>query len=87
MPIKDGFEATEEIRSMLHNNFLPQPIVSCISDSAGKEEAYDNGMNNCMPKPVQWKELDQLLTTLNFAKSAVGGAQNDMMRLATAMNM
>jgi CheY-like chemotaxis protein len=58
MPGKDGYETTQEIRTLLQDELIPQSIIVCISGNAGqeqKEAAFNNGMNHCMTKPVQWE--------------------------------
>ena len=72
MPGKDGYETTKEIRSLMQDELLPQAIIVCVSGNAEKEykeEAYNNGLNHCFVKPVQWEPLDKLVTVLNFPKS------------------
>jgi len=57
MPIKDGFETTQNIRQILHENNLDQPIIVAISGHSEKqyiEHALDSGMNIFLTKPCEW---------------------------------
>ncbi|KAG8666480.1 hypothetical protein FPOAC2_11593 [Fusarium poae] len=64
MPVMDGFEATRLIRLFEKEGSLPRRQVVAISGLASKdaqEDAYANGLDLFLAKPVQLKELSQIL--------------------------
>ncbi len=67
MPEMDGIEATRAIRASERGTGLsPLPIVALTADAleAGKQACRDAGMDGFLTKPVDPKELDQLLADL-----------------------
>ena len=55
MPILDGYEATNQIRTFIHSKRLPQPIIVAVTGHDGEsyfQKAIKNGMNLMSPKPV-----------------------------------
>ncbi|GKU00280.1 nik-1 protein [Fusarium langsethiae] len=64
MPVMDGFEATRLIRMFEKEESLPRRQIVAISGLASKdaqEDAYANGLDLFLAKPVQLKELSQIL--------------------------
>ncbi|OBS18738.1 hypothetical protein FPOA_10466 [Fusarium poae] len=64
MPVMDGFEATRLIRLFEKEGSLPRRQVVAISGLASKdaqEDAYANGLDLFLAKPVQLKELSEIL--------------------------
>ncbi|KAH6978943.1 hypothetical protein EDB82DRAFT_506730 [Fusarium venenatum] len=64
MPVMDGFEATRLIRLFEKEGSLPRRQIVAISGLASKdaqEDAYANGLDLFLAKPVQLKELSQIL--------------------------
>ncbi|ORX90315.1 hypothetical protein K493DRAFT_356942 [Basidiobolus meristosporus CBS 931.73] len=63
MPVKDGFEATRDVRQLFNTPVRDIPIValsaSCI-DSI-QQECITSGMNDFLSKPVKLGELSQML--------------------------
>jgi CheY-like chemotaxis protein len=70
MPEVDGFEATREIRKREASGQLRTPIVALTAHamSGDRERCLDAGMDGYMTKPVNPKELDDVLKS--FAASA-----------------
>ncbi|KAM0551921.1 hypothetical protein ACHAPJ_008260 [Fusarium lateritium] len=64
MPVMDGFEATRLIRGLEKTSDLPRSHIVAISGLASKdaqEEAFSNGLDLFLSKPVQLKELSRIL--------------------------
>ncbi|KAK9708962.1 hypothetical protein K7432_009342 [Basidiobolus ranarum] len=63
MPIKDGFEATRDVRQLFDAPVRDIPIValsaSCIEST--QKECMTSGMNDFLAKPVKLGELNQML--------------------------
>ncbi|ORX91481.1 hypothetical protein K493DRAFT_339330 [Basidiobolus meristosporus CBS 931.73] len=63
MPIKDGFEATRDVRQLPDTAIRDIPIValsaSCIEST--QKECISSGMNDFLAKPVKLGELNQML--------------------------
>ena len=56
MPFMDGYQATKEIRELLYEKNLRQPIISAVtghSDQSYIDQAVNSGMNQVLEKPVQ----------------------------------
>ncbi|WP_038223110.1 response regulator [Vibrio mediterranei] len=74
MPIMDGFEATEKIRSYESNNHLPRtPIIaltaSVVDDDIQK--CFDSGMDDYVPKPFKAEILKEKIVSAIELKGAV----------------
>ena len=55
MPVMDGYDATQEIRQLLFDKNLEQPIIVAVtghSEPSYIERALDSGMNAVFSKPV-----------------------------------
>ncbi|PCD37354.1 hypothetical protein AU210_005853 [Fusarium oxysporum f. sp. radicis-cucumerinum] len=64
MPVMDGFEATRQIRGFEKASDLPRTHIVAISGLASKdaqEDAFANGLDLFLSKPVQLKELSRIL--------------------------
>ncbi|KAJ4246629.1 hypothetical protein NW762_013572 [Fusarium torreyae] len=64
MPVMDGFEATRLIRGLEKTSDLPRSHILAISGLASKdaqEEAFSNGLDLFLSKPVKLKELSRIL--------------------------
>lgn len=58
MPIKDGIQATKEIRKLPEPKRLV-PIIAISADTTGEHvhNFKDCGFNNQLPKPIDFEEL------------------------------
>jgi CheY-like chemotaxis protein/anti-sigma regulatory factor (Ser/Thr protein kinase) len=76
MPVMDGFEATEKIRS-LDGDIAMVPIIALTASAMPEEleRCRQSGMNDCLIKPVT---LDQLTRTLQQVS-----ALRDLMTMVT----
>ncbi|KAH7251600.1 hypothetical protein BKA59DRAFT_472319 [Fusarium tricinctum] len=64
MPVMDGFEATRLIRGFEKDSDLPRSQIVAISGLASKDaqdDAFANGLDLFLSKPVQLKELSRIL--------------------------
>ncbi len=69
MPVMNGIEATEKIRSL---NLKKQPFIISLSANVmneNKEECLKIGMNEFMTKPILFEELKNIL--LNYYNSTI----------------
>lgn len=66
MPVKNGLEATREIRSGSHPDAENIPIIAMTANSFKEDmdAAYASGMNNFVPKPIDVNHLFQVLSDI-----------------------
>ncbi len=76
MPVLDGVEATRRIRK-LPGPVSGIPIIGLTANVMARErERYlGAGMNACLPKPVEWRQLDAALA--QFGEGGGGSAAVD----------
>ncbi len=74
MPLVDGFEATQQIRRREIGSPTHMPIVALTAHamSGDRERCLQAGMDGYMTKPVNPKELDEMLSL--FARQESGAA-------------
>ncbi|KNG47927.1 sensor histidine kinase response regulator [Stemphylium lycopersici] len=64
MPVMDGMSATRAIRDYERDNNLPRSCIIALTglaSSSAKLEAWSSGIDHFMTKPVNYKELGELL--------------------------
>mmetsp|Transcript_17581 Transcript_17581/g.27184 ORF Transcript_17581/g.27184 Transcript_17581/m.27184 type:complete len:87 (+) Transcript_17581:836-1096(+) len=69
MPFVDGYQATYNIRQYLHRLDLIQPIILAVTGHSEKtyiQKAFLSGMNQVLPKPVQFQVLRKILLKCGF---------------------
>jgi CheY-like chemotaxis protein len=64
MPIKDGRETLQEIKLNPKLKHIPVCIMSTSSAEFDIRSAYDNGANLFLVKPLDFKELIEMLNSL-----------------------
>lgn len=71
MPEMDGFEATRELRRGEAGTRMRVPIVALTAHamSGDRERCLESGMDGYMTKPVNPKELDEVLLRFGAAKA------------------
>ena len=69
MPFIDGFEATEQIRTILWNKKLPQPIVTAVTGQTEQkflDKCLKSGINQVVSKPVDVNLMKNLLERTGY---------------------
>ena len=64
MPVMDGITATRAIREYERDNNLPRSCIIALTglaSSSARLEAWSSGIDHYMTKPVNYKELKELL--------------------------
>ena len=67
MPVMDGFELTEEIRSFYRDNRIPQPMIVACTGHVEEEyikKAWTHEIDEIIPKPVKPEVLKEVLQVL-----------------------
>ena len=61
MPVKNGYEATEEIRAF--EDTIKTPIIALTAGvmTGEKEKCFEHGMNDYLSKPINFQELKDVL--------------------------
>lgn len=64
MPVKNGYEATDMIRSMDRPDASSIPIIAMTADAFSEDikRCMDHGMNSHVAKPIDIKELTRILS-------------------------
>lgn len=65
MPVMDGYEATQRIRSYEKNHGLAPAMViavTALQSEAAQAEAFGSGFNMFLSKPVKLRELAKIIT-------------------------
>ncbi len=70
MPIMDGYEATEEIRSLGDSKKSKTPIIALTASNVFEEhrKAYEAGVDEIIPKPFNPQQLHEMLVKYNSSK-------------------
>ncbi len=70
MPVKDGFEASKDIRAFEKSNNLPETPIIAVTASVVNDDitqCYKSGMNAYIPKPIKpdklYSEIEKLTST------------------------
>ena len=63
MPLKNGYEAAEEIRKSSHPDAETVPIIAMTANSFKEDmdAAFASGMNGFVPKPIDIGYLNQVM--------------------------
>lgn len=70
MPIKDGFEACKEIKSMPGGEDVPILITTALESEKSVEMAFESGAADFVPKPINLSVLRQRVRRLLDKQSA-----------------
>lgn len=63
MPVKDGYQATREIRELEKSNGKHVPIIAITANAlqGDDQKCYDAGMDAYISKPLDPKKLEEIL--------------------------
>jgi CheY-like chemotaxis protein len=67
MPVKDGYQATLEIREYINDLGIPQPLIYAVTGHSEDEfvrRALDSGMNEVLAKPMDVVEVRKVMRRL-----------------------
>lgn len=65
MPVMNGFDATRGIRALVNgqtSNTVPVLAMTANTSADAREQCYESGMNDIIPKPVELDTLSEKLT-------------------------
>ena len=71
MPVMDGYEATQEIKS--NPSVYGEPVVIALTASVMEEDvnrAKDAGMDHIIPKPIKKGKIGELIQNIGIKKQA-----------------
>jgi len=66
MPVMNGVEATKQIRAEKDLQEIPIIALTALAMNGDKERCLQAGMNDYLSKPVQMKELEELILNFSF---------------------
>ena len=72
MPVMDGYAAAKQIRELEAHNGKQEriPIIALTAHAleSYREKSYSSGMDDCLTKPINPRDLYQLVHQLTSAK-------------------
>ena len=74
MPIMDGYESCDKIRSLLQRLDISQPIILAVTghtEQSYVDRALESGMNYVLSKPINADILKSILLKLNFGSQMI----------------
>ncbi|HEY0171225.1 MAG TPA: response regulator [Pyrinomonadaceae bacterium] len=64
MPGLDGYEATRRILAGEGTRHIPVVALSALCEQDTKSKAFEAGCSDCLPKPLDFKLIEELLERL-----------------------
>jgi CheY-like chemotaxis protein len=64
MPGLDGYEATRQILASEVTRHIPVVALSALCEEATKDKAIEAGCSDCLPKPLDFELIEELLRSL-----------------------
>lgn len=64
MPGMDGYEATQRILAGEQTRHIPVVALSALCEQDTKDKAIEAGCSDCLPKPLDFKLVEELLLRL-----------------------
>lgn len=64
MPGLDGYEATRRILASEVTRHIPVVALSALCEQDTKSQAFEAGCSDCLPKPLDFKLIEELLERL-----------------------
>lgn len=69
MPVMDGYESCEKIRTFLQSKNINQPVILAVTGHTEPhyvKRAIDSGMNQVLSKPINASLLKKIMLKINF---------------------
>ena len=69
MPIMDGYDSSQQIRTFLQSKNLAQPVIIAVTGHTGESymrKAFESGMNGLSSKPIEYLLIKDVLQRLLF---------------------
>lgn len=64
MPGLDGYEATRRIMASEVTRHIPVVALSALCEASTKDKAIEAGCSDCLPKPLDFELIEELLRRL-----------------------
>lgn len=64
MPGLDGYEATRRILASEVTRHIPVVALSALCESSTRDKAIEAGCSDCLPKPLDFELIEELLRRL-----------------------
>lgn len=64
MPVLDGYEATRRILASEETRHIPVVALSALCEQETKSKAIEAGCSGCLPKPLDFELIEELLRGL-----------------------
>ncbi len=64
MPVMDGYETTRLILAGEETRHIPVVALSALCEKDTKDKAIEAGCSDCLPKPLDFKLVEELLGRL-----------------------
>lgn len=64
MPGLDGYEATRRILASEVTRHIPVVALSALCEASTKDKAIEAGCSDCLPKPLDFELIEELLRRL-----------------------
>ncbi|MBL4607680.1 MAG: EAL domain-containing protein [Pseudomonadales bacterium] len=96
MPVKDGYQACKEIRSLSYGSYLPILMVTGLNDMASVKRGYSVGATDFLVKPINWvilghrvrymlrsaRTLERLRESQNSNQALIDGLPDTIVRMS-----
>jgi diguanylate cyclase (GGDEF)-like protein len=87
MPVKDGFTACAEIRTLPGGQGIPVVMMTGLDDVASIERAFEVGANDFITKPINWPILAHRVRYMLRASAAINALAEHKRRLSDAQRI
>ncbi len=87
MPIKDGFTACAELRTMPGGEGVPVVMMTGLDDVQSIERAFEVGANDFITKPINWPVLPHRVRYMLRASAAINALNENKRRLSDAQRI
>lgn len=87
MPLLDGFGVLRAIRKHPTLNYIPVIIITAASDQDVRQQAYNHGADDFLPKPVDSTTLQARLRVATRLKHMIWHSQQERERFAFIANI